>query len=123
MIKIAVIGGTDCIGKDMCLVSKHDDYDILIVSYMSCSMLAKWALGIDEDFEKAFLNNKPVFVLKDGLQYKRIIDKAVFQMYSVYRRILQSYGVKFIESINSIRIDKYYDNWYSKGKCVGNKKG
>ena len=106
MIKVAVIGGTDCMGKDMCLVSKYDDYDILVVSYMTCSMLAKWALGIDEDFTRAFLNNKPVFVLKDGLQYKNIIDNTVFQIYSVYRRTLQSYGVKFIESINSIRIDK-----------------
>ncbi|MEE1043719.1 MAG: hypothetical protein UH854_07110 [Clostridia bacterium] len=105
MIKVAVIGGTNCLDENMCLVSKYDYYDVLIVSYMSCTMLAKWALGIDEDFTRAILNNKPVYVLKNGLQYKKIVDKTVFQMYSVYRRTLQSFGIKFIESINSIRTD------------------
>ena len=76
-------------------------------------MLAKWALGIDEDFTRAILNDKPIYVLNSGLQYKKIKDKAVFQMYSVYRRTLQSFGVKFIDSVNSIRNDKY-DYRYSK---------
>lgn len=105
MIKVAVIGGTDCLNENMNMVSKYDDYDVLVISYMSCSMLAKCALGMDEDFERAFLNNKPIYVLKAGIQYKKIIDNTVFQMYSVYRRRLQSFGVKFIESINSIRTD------------------
>lgn len=106
MIKAAVIGGTNCLCENMALVSKYCDYDILIVSYMSCTMLAQGALGLNEDFAKAFLNNKPIYVLNSGLEYKKIIDKAVFQMYSVYRRVLQSFGVKFIESVNNIRIDK-----------------
>ena len=106
MIQVAVIGGTDCLCDSMKLVSKYGDYDILLVSYMSCTMLAKCALGIDDDFAKAFLNNKPIYVLKNGLQYKKISDKAVFQLYSVYRRTLQSLGVKFIESAKDIRTDK-----------------
>lgn len=106
MIRVAVIGNTNCLCDNMKLVSKYDDYDILLVSYMPCTMLAKWALGLDDDFTKAALDNKPIYVLNSGLQYKKIKDKAVFQMYSVYRRTLQSYGVKFVDSANNIRNDK-----------------
>ena len=106
MIKVAVIGNTNCLCENMTLVSKYDDYDILLVSYMPCTMLAKWTLGLDDDFAKAVLNNKPIYVLNSGLQYKKIKDKAVFQMYSVYRRTLQSFKIKFIESVNNIRNDK-----------------
>lgn len=106
MIKVAVIGNTNCLCDTMTLVSRYDDYDILLVSYMPCTMLAKWALGTDEDFTRAILNNKKIYVLKNGLQYKKISDKTMFQMYSVYRRTVQSFGVKFIESVNSIRNDK-----------------
>lgn len=102
MIKIAVIGGTNCLCENMTLVSKYSDYDILLISYMSCTMLAQCALGINEDITRAFLNNKPVYVLKSGLQYKKIIDKEVFQMYSIYRRKLQSFGVKFVDWIDQI---------------------
>lgn len=106
MIRVAVIGNTNCICDNMSLVSKYTDYDILLVSYMSCTMLAQCALGLNEDFSKAFLKNKPIYVLNSGLEYKEIIDNKVFQMYSVYRRVLQSFGVKFIESVNKIRNDK-----------------
>ncbi len=111
MIRVAVIGGTNFICDGMMLVSRYSDYDALLVSYMSCTMLTECALGLNSDFAKAFVENKPIFVLKDGLQYKKIEDKTVFQMYSVYRRTLQSFGVKFIDSV---RIDKY-GNWkYSR---------
>lgn len=106
MIRVAVIGNTNCLCNNMTLVSKYDDYDILLISYMSCTMLAKWALGLDDDFVKAVLNNKQIYVLNDGLQYKKIKDKNTFQMYSVYRRTLQSFGVKFVESVNNIRNDR-----------------
>ena len=58
MIRVAVIGGTNCLCEGMTLVSKYDDYDVLIVSYMSCTMLAGCSLGLDEDFAKAFLKTK-----------------------------------------------------------------
>ncbi len=86
MIRVAVIGNTNCLCDNMCLVSKYDNYDVLLVSYMSCTLIAKWALGMDDDFAKAVLNNKPIYVLNNGLQYKEIKDRAIFQMYSVYRR-------------------------------------
>jgi len=104
MIKVAVIGGTNCLLEDMTLTSKYDDYDILIVSYMSCTMLASCSLGLDKDFEKAFLNNKPIYVLKNGLQYKRICDKIVYQMYCTYAQRLKSFGVKFVESVRDIKL-------------------
>ena len=104
MIRVAVIGSTDFLNDKMKLVSPYSDYDVLIVSYMSCTMLSEWALGLSEEFAYAFLNNRPVYVLKNGLQYKKIGDKAVYQMYSVYRRVLQSFGVKFIESAGEIRL-------------------
>ncbi len=104
MIKVAVIGGTNCLRDDMTLVSKYSDYDILIVSYMPCTMLAQCALGLNDDFARAFLNKKQVYVLSDGMQYKKIYDKVVFQMYSVYRRKLQSFGVKFIKSVGEIKL-------------------
>ncbi len=106
MIRVAVIGNTNCLIDTMTLVSKYDDYDILLVSYMPCNILAKWALGLDDDFIRAILNDKRIFVLNSGLQYKKIKDKAVFQMYSVYRRMLQGFGVKFVDSVNNIRNDK-----------------
>ena len=104
MIKVAVIGGTDFMTDNMCLVSKYEDYDILVVSYMSCTMLAKCALGLDEDFVRALLNKKRIYVLSQGLQYKKIDDRIIFQMYSVYRRNLQGYGVRFINSAEDIRL-------------------
>lgn len=104
MINVAVIGNTNCLCKDMKMVSKYSDYDILLVSYMSCTMLAECALGLNDDFADAFLKNKPVFVLKNGLQYTKISDKVVYQMYSVYRRTLQSFGVNFINSAEEIKI-------------------
>lgn len=104
MIRVAVIGSTSFVSGDLKLVSKYSDYDALVVSYMSCTMLAKCALGIDEDFAGAFLNNKKIYVFSDGLQYKRINDKIIFQMYSIYRRALQSFGVKFINSAEEIKL-------------------
>ena len=104
MIKVAVIGGTNCLVQGMELTSKYDDYDILIVSFMSCTMLAGCSLGLDNDFAKAFLNNKPIYVIKSGLQYKRICDKVVYQMYCTYAQRLKSFGVKFIESVKDIKL-------------------
>lgn len=104
MIKVAVIGNTNCLCDDMRLVSKYSDYDVLLVSYMSCTMLAECALGLNTDFEMAFLKNKKVFVLKNGLQYTKINDKIIYQMYCTYRRKLQSFGVKFINSSKEIKI-------------------
>ncbi len=106
MIRVAVIGGTDCLECNMTLVSKYSDYDILLISYMSCTSLAKYALGTDVDFETAFLKNKPVYVLKKGLQYKKISDKILYKMYCAYMYKLKSFGVKFIDSVSDIRIDK-----------------
>lgn len=105
MIRVAVVGCTNCIGDNMKMVSPYGDYDLLLVTYMSCTMLARFALGVDDVFAGAFLKDKPVYVLKSGLEYKRIKDKAVFQMYSVYRRKLQSFGVRFVDTVNEIRID------------------
>lgn len=119
MINVAVIGNTNCLCNDMNMVSKYSDYDILLISYMSCTMLAECALGLNEDLTDAFLKNKPVFVLKNGLQYTKINDKIIYQMYCIYRRKLQSFGVKFINSAEEIK----HDNRYCKGQCVGNKKG
>lgn len=104
MIRVAVIGSTDFLTPDMTLVSKYSDYDILVVSYMSCTMLANCALGTDEDFARAVLNKRKIYIFSDGLQYKRISDKVVYQMYSVYRRTLQSFGVKFIKSVKEIKL-------------------
>lgn len=104
MINVAVIGNTNCLCNGMRLVSKYYDYDILLVSYMSCTMLAECALGLNNDFADAFLRNKPVFVLKNGLQYNKMSDKIVYQMYCTYRRTLQGFGVKFINSAEEIKI-------------------
>ena len=104
MIRVAVIGGTDCLGDNMKLVSKYGDYDVLLFSYMSCTMLAQCALGLNEDFARAFLNNRRIYVFSQGLQYKRLEDKNFFQMYSVYRRKLQSFGVRFINSAEEIKL-------------------
>ena len=104
MIRVAVIGGTNCLCDGMTLVSKYDDYDVLIVSYMSCTMLARCSLGLDCDFARAFLKDKPIYVLKSGLQYKKICDKIVYQMYCTYAQRLKSFGVKFIESVKDIKL-------------------
>ncbi len=102
MIRAAVIGSTNCIGEIFKLVSKYDNYDILIVSYMSCTMLAECALGLNSDFARALTEDKPIYVLKSGLEYKKIKDKAVFQMYSVYRWKLQNLGIKFVDKVDII---------------------
>ena len=104
MIKVAVIGSTNCLCEGMTLVSQYADFDVLLVSYMSCTMLARCSLGLDCDFARAFLKDKPIYVLKSGLQYKKICDKIVYQMYCTYAQRLKSFGVKFRESVKDINL-------------------
>ncbi len=104
MIKVAVIGNTNCLCPHMSLVSKYSDYDVLLVSYMSLKMLAECALGINEDFCTAFLKNKPIYVLKDGVRYKSVSDIIVYRMYCGYCQKLKSFGVKFVNSAEEIKL-------------------
>ena len=96
MKRAAVIGGTNCIGNNTTLTPIYSEYDILIVSYLSCNMLAVAALGIENEITKAMINDKPVFVLESGLRYKSISNKALFEKYNSYFKTLISYGVKLI---------------------------
>lgn len=104
MTRVAVVGGTNCLTDKLCLVSIYDDYDVLLFSYMPVKMLGECALGINEAVCTAFCRNKPVYVLKDGLQYKKICDEVVYQMYCTYAQRLKYLGVKFINSTEEIKI-------------------
>ena len=102
MIRVAVVGNTDCLPENFELVSKYEDFDVLLISYMPLKMLGECALGINEDLCRAFLKNKPVYVLKSGLVYKKIFDRDIFQLYCTYAQGLKRFGVKFIDSAEEI---------------------
>ncbi len=104
MIRVAVVGGTNYLSYPLELVSEYEDYDVLLFSYMPLKTLGECALGINEHLCRAFFENKPVYVLSDGLQYKKICDKIIHQMYCTYAQRLKNFGVKFINSTEEIKL-------------------
>ena len=106
MKRAAVIGGTNCIGNNTTLTPLYSEYDILIVSYLSCNMLAEAALGIENEITKALINDKPVYVSESGLRYKSISNKALFEKYNSYFKTLISYGVKLINCTEDVFLSK-----------------
>ena len=106
MKRAAVIGGTNCIGNNTTLTPLYSEYDILIVSYLSCNMLAETALGIENEITKALINNKQVYMLESGLKFKNICNKALFEKYNSYFKTLVSYGVKLINCTEDIFLSK-----------------
>lgn len=102
MKRVAVIGGTYCIGNNLTLTPLYSEFDILIVSYLSCNMLVETALGIENAITKSLINNKQVYVLKSGLRHKNISNKAVFEKYNSYLKTIISYGVKVIDCTEEI---------------------
>ena len=106
MKRVAVIGGTNCIGNNTTLTPLYSEYDVLIISYLSCNMLAETALGIENAITKALINNKPVYVLESGLKFKNISNKALFEKYNTYFKTLISYGVKLINCTEDIFLSK-----------------
>ena len=106
MKRAAVIGGTNCIGNNLILTPLYADFDILIVSYLSCNMLAETALGIENAITKSLIDNKTVYVLKYGLRFKNISNKALFEKYNSYFKTLISYGVKLINCTEDIFLSK-----------------
>ena len=106
MKRAAVIGGTNCIGNNTTLTPLYSEYDVLIISYLSCNMLAETALGIENAITKALINDKPVYVSESGLRYKSISNKALFEKYNSYFKTLISYGVKLINCTEDIFLSK-----------------
>ena len=106
MKRVAVIGGTNCIGNNTTLTPLYSEYDVLIINYLSCNMLAETALGFENAITKALINNKPVYVLKSGLKFKNISNKTLFEKYNTYFKTLISYGVKLINCTEDIFLSK-----------------
>ena len=115
MKRVAVIGGTNCIGNNLILTPLYADFDILIVSYLSCNMLAETALGIENAITKSLIDNKTVYVLKYGLRFKNISNKAVFEKYNSYFKTLISYGVKLINCTEDILSPKNHKKLITVG--------
>ncbi len=99
MKKAAVIGSTACLNGVYALCPIYADYDILIVNYLTNDMLAKSAAGLDTLITKALAAEKHVTVINEGVQYKKISNKAFFRMYDGYARKLKSFGVTFTDRI------------------------
>ena len=106
MKRAAVIGGTNCLVSNLVLTPVYENYDILIVSYLSCNMLAETALCLDNAITKALINNKQVYVLESGLKFKNINNKVLFEKYNSYFKTLISYGVKSINCTEEIFLNK-----------------
>lgn len=102
MKKAAVIGGTNCLCGKFTLTPLDENYDILIVNYLTCGMLARTALGMESEITDALIKNKPVYVINSGMTYKELSNNALFELYGSYRNRLMSYGVKFINCTDEI---------------------
>lgn len=106
MIKAAVIGGTECINDKLSLASSTEDYDILIVNYMSSDLLAKTALGLETEIIKALKNSKEVYVTRKALHGIDKLPKPLILLYNPHISTLKSIGVKLINYTDDIFVDK-----------------
>lgn len=83
---------------------KIDEYDILIVGKLCLRGLSTLALGsncsVEERFIlKSLLKGKKVYILEDGVEYKRYKDtapKTLYNLYLEYEKRLKQYGIEWI---------------------------
>lgn len=106
MIKAAVIGGTHCICDKLTLTPLWDDYDILIINYISINLLTKTALGFETKIIKAIKSNKSVFMLKYASNHIAKLPKPLISQYNSYINTLKSFGVKLIDCTDEIFTSK-----------------
>lgn len=99
MKKAAVIGGTNIIGCEYKLCSLEDDFDVLIVSFLTNDMLAQSALGLKTPISDSIAKEKEVIIINTGLEYKQIKNRELFKLYDKYSQTLKKYGVKFSDEL------------------------
>lgn len=91
------------------------DGDILIIPYLSIKSMANLAtLSISEEVEdfiiKMLMIGKEVYILEDGLEYRRYKNtapKALYSKYLDFEKQLKIYGIQIISYIGEIKkLDK-----------------
>lgn len=89
-------------------------YDCIVVTNLTIAMLSHLALGTcvtsnEEEILKALLEDKPVYVVEEGIkyrQYKQTSRKALYNLYKEYEEKLKVFGIRIIQSAKEIGIRK-----------------
>lgn len=94
--------------------------ECIVICQMTLGLLAHLALGCSESQEEEFilkhlLEGKKVYMLEDGIAYrtyKKTSYKALYTLYSEYEDKIKQYGIRPIENLMDILVDK------ENGQCI-----
>ena len=97
------------------------EFDCIIICRMTIEMLGNLALGCSHHEQetfilKALLEEKPVYMIEDGLEYKKYkttFYKALYNLYSEYEKRVIQYGIRPIGYMSEL-LWKKQDNVYDK---------
>lgn len=104
------------------VVSYREDVtecEYIIICQMSLGLLAHLALGCSQSKEEEFilkhlLEGKKVYMLEKGLfyrAYKKTSHKALYTLYSEYENKIKQYGIRPIDQLMDILVDKEKDQY------------
>ena len=90
--------------------ARFGEYDLVIVSRLPVTILAQAALGCPVNQEavclvSALLEGKPVYLLKNGIDYRRFRDTAhmpLFQLYQSYEDTLIRFGARLLSELSDL---------------------
>lgn len=91
-------------------IDKEEDYAAILISELSVERMAHLGLGCSYDEEercilKALLEEKPVYLLENGLVYKRYKKtayKPLYTLYQDYENKLRQYGIRMIKHVGEL---------------------
>ncbi|MGL5677895.1 MAG: hypothetical protein ACRDDX_15965 [Cellulosilyticaceae bacterium] len=89
---------------------EHEAYECIVVAELTLDRLASLAQGLAQNEEekcilKALLQGKKVYVLEDGIEYrkyKKTSHKALYTLYSDYENKIKQYGIELIGHASDI---------------------
>lgn len=92
--------------------------DILIISKLCMRGLANLALGNSTSDEERFIlkmlmKGKKVYILDEGIEYKRYKEtapKALYKKYISYEDEIKTFGVEIVKDIRNITLNKKQDS-------------
>lgn len=87
--------------------------DLIIVETLGIDLLSQLALGTAENIESKYvleclLQGKPVYVLEQGIayrKYKSTAHRTLYSLYSDYENKIKQYGVRLIHDVVEILTD------------------
>ncbi|MPQ30884.1 hypothetical protein E4V42_05460 [Clostridium estertheticum] len=90
---------------------KLEDYEHIIITNLCNKGLSSMALGLCNDKVQDFIvegmfNGKRVYVLKEGIQYRKYstnANEALYDLYKQYECKIMSYGIKLVQKKDLLR--------------------